>query len=357
MISDSLFELGYRLLDRGQIPDFILKLAIRAVLRQRLREIDHGSLEANHAAKMDWIAGVKARMSIADVPDKANEQHYEISTDFILSTLGPNAKYSSGLYPTGQESLGEAEILMLENYCEKAHLENGLDILDLGCGWGSLSLFLAQKYPNSRIVGLSNSTTQKVYIEKTAISRGVTNLEIITADINTHKFDESRRFDRIVSTGMFEHMKNYQILFKKMSTWLKSHESLVFISVFCHISTPYHFEEGGGWMAENFFSGGTMPSFDLFTYFQDDLTLIKSWYLSGINYSRTAEDWLKTQDQNKQAGLEELRNYAIKRGSDPIEAEKIFYRFRVFYMACSELFRMNEGQEWGVGHYLFRPKK
>ncbi|KAF9269325.1 S-adenosyl-L-methionine-dependent methyltransferase [Marasmius fiardii PR-910] len=356
-IPDSILEIGYGLLDRGLVPDFILRRVIRALVRQRLREIDHGSLEANHAAKTEWIAGVKARKTIADVPDKANEQHYEVSTDFILSTLGPYAKYSSCLYPTGKETLEEAEILMLESYCEKAQLVDGLDILDLGCGWGSLSLYLAQKYPNSRIVGLSNSTTQKAYIDKIAESRGFNNLEIITADVNTHEFEETRRFDRIISIEMFEHMKNYQTLLKKISTWLKSQDSLLFIHIFCHITTPYHFEEGDGWMAKNFFSGGTMPSFDLFTYFQDDLMLIKSWYLSGMNYSRTLEDWLKIQDKNRKAGLEELLKDAKKKGSDPSEAEKTFYRFRVFYMACSELFRMNGGQEWGVGHYLFRPRK
>ncbi|KAG7094275.1 hypothetical protein E1B28_007879 [Marasmius oreades] len=297
-VTDSILEIGYDLLDKGLIPDFILRRAIRAVIRHRLRKIDHGSLEANHAVKMDWIAGVKARKTIADVPEKANEQHYEVSTDFILSTLGPHAKYSSCLYPTGKETLEEAEILMLESYCEKAQLEDGLDILDLGCGWGSLSLYLAQKYPNSRIVGLSNSTTQKAHIDATAKSRGFTNLEIITADVNTHEFDETRRFDRIISIGMFEHMRNYQVLLRKISTWLKSQESLLFIDIFCHVTTPYYYEEGDGWMTKNFFSGGTMPSLDMFAYFQDDLTLIKSWYLSGVNYSRTLEDWLKIQDKN-----------------------------------------------------------
>ncbi|KAL0059031.1 hypothetical protein AAF712_014269 [Marasmius tenuissimus] len=305
---DNVLEVGYNLLDRGLVPDFVLRRVIRALLRQRLREIEHGSLEANHAAKMEWIAGVKARSSIADVPEKANEQHYEVSTDFILSTLGPYAKYSSCLYPTGKETLEEAEILMLNSYCEKAQLADGQDVLDLGC------------------------------------------------DVNTHEFEESKRFDRILSIEMFEHMKNYQMLLRKVSTWLRSNDSLLFIHIFCHKTTPYHFEEGDGWMAKNFFSGGTMPSLDLFAYFQEDLTLIKSWYLSGVNYSRTLEDWLKIQDSNQKAGLKELRNDATKKGLDPVEAEKTFYRFRVFYMACSELFNMNGGQEWGVGHYLFRRK-
>ncbi|PPQ98717.1 hypothetical protein CVT24_003425 [Panaeolus cyanescens] len=309
---DSVLKIGYDLLDRGLVPDFILRRAIRLLLRQRLREIDHGSLEANHAAKMKFVEDVKARTTIAEVPEKANEQHYEVSTEFILSTLGPYAKYSSCLYPTGRETLDEAERLMLESYCEKAMLRDGLDILDLGCGWGSLSLFLAEKYPNSRITGLSNSSTQKAHIDSRAKEKGLTNVEIITADVNTHDFNGSKTFDRILSIEMFEHMKNYEALFKKVSTWLRPtnssdenterDEALLFVHIFCHRTTPYHFEEDDGWMAQNFFSGGTMPSHDLFLYFQTDLTLVRNWYLPGTHYSRTLEDWLTLQDKNGKSG-------------------------------------------------------
>ncbi|KAF8871870.1 S-adenosyl-L-methionine-dependent methyltransferase [Gymnopilus junonius] len=313
---------------------------------------------------MKWIEEIRSRHTIADVPEKANEQHYEVSTEFILSTLGPYGKYSSCLYPTGKETLAEAERLMFESYCTKAQLRNGLDILDLGCGWGSLSLFLAEKYPNSRITGLSNSSTQKQHIDVTAKQRGLTNIEIITADVNTHDFDSSARFDRILSIEMFEHMKNYQVLFQKVSTWLRpkenkksaeeTDESLLFIHIFCHRTTPYHFVEDDGWMAKNFFSGGTMPSHDLFLYFQSDLTLLRSWYLPGTHYSRTLEDWLQLQDKNGKKGLSELQKDAVQKGHVAIEGKKTFYRFRVFYMACSELFRMDKGEQWGVGHYLFK---
>ncbi|KAG5638322.1 hypothetical protein H0H81_000740 [Sphagnurus paluster] len=263
MALQSFLNVGYDLLDKGLVPDFIIRRVIRALLRQRLREIDNGSFEANHVAKMRWIEQVRARERIADVPEKANEQHYEVPTKFILSTLGPFGKYSSCLYPTGRETLAEAETFMLESYCEKAQLRDGLDILDLGCGWGSLSLFLAQKYPNSRITGISNSATQKAHIDATAKERGLTNVFIITADINVFNFNGEKLFDRIISIEMFEHMKNYQILFQKVSTWLrprsalidKTDEALLFIHVFCHRTTPYHFEEDDGWMAQNFFSG------------------------------------------------------------------------------------------------------
>ncbi|KAF8647071.1 hypothetical protein AX16_006906 [Volvariella volvacea WC 439] len=369
MIPDALLEVGYGLLDKGWAPDFLLRFSIRSLLRQRLREIDHGSFEANHSAKMKWIEGVRDRATIADVPEKANEQHYEVPTQFILSTLGPYGKYSSCLYPTGRETLAQAEVLMLESYCEKAKLQDGLDILDLGCdvskGWGSLTFFLAERYPNSRIVGLSNSSTQKAYIDATAKKRGLKNVEIITSDVNAHDFVGTRHFDRILSIEMFEHMKNYDALLKKASTWLRpqSHikspeqESLLFIHIFCHRSMPYHFEEKDGWMARNFFSGGTMPSHDLFLYFQKDLTLVRSWYLSGKHYSRTLEDWLKLQDKNAEAGLQELQADAISKGKDVIEGTKTFNRFRVFYMACSELFNMDGGQQWGIGHYLFKLKE
>ncbi|KII92175.1 hypothetical protein PLICRDRAFT_36965 [Plicaturopsis crispa FD-325 SS-3] len=360
--TDSILQVGYNLIDKGLIPDFVLRPVIRALCRQRLREIDHGSFEANHAEKMKWIEQVRARTTIADATEKANEQHYEVSTKFILSCLGPYAKYSSCLYPTGKETLEEAEILMLESYCEKAQLADGQDVLDLGCGWGSLSLYLAQKYPKSRITGLSNSATQKAHIDATAKSRGLSNVEIITADVNTFDFSGSKHFDRILSIEMFEHMKNYQILLRKVSTWLRPKtpenpdDALLFVHIFCHRTTPYHFEEGDGWMARTFFSGGTMPSHDLLLYFQSDLTLIRSWYLDGRHYSRTLEDWLKRQDKNAKEGLRELEADAAAKGVSKEEARKAFYRFRVFYVACSEFFGLNGGQEWGVGHYLFKAK-
>ncbi|KAJ7913892.1 S-adenosyl-L-methionine-dependent methyltransferase [Mycena leptocephala] len=363
LVSDTLLHIGYSWLDRGIVPDFIVRRVIRALCRQRLREIDHGTLEDNHAAKMTWIEDVRARVQVAEVPEKANEQHYEVSTEFVLSFLGPSFKYSSGLYPTGRETLDEAQHLMLESYCQKLQLKDGQDVLDIGCGWGGLSLFCAQKYPNSRITGLSNSTTQKSHIDANAKARGLTNLEIITADITYFNFLEARYFDRIISVGMFEHMKNYQVLLAKISTWLRpslkektlhSDEALMLIDIFCHRTTPYHFDEADGWMSQNFFSGGTMPSHDLMLYFQSDLTFVRSWYLPGTHYSRTCEDWLKNQDHNEKVGLEELRQDAIVRGRSAKEGSAMFYRWRVYFMACSELFRMDRGQQWGTGHYLFK---
>ncbi|KAG0700841.1 S-adenosyl-L-methionine-dependent methyltransferase [Suillus ampliporus] len=348
---------AYSLLDKGLIPDFVLRIIIRALCRQRLRTIDHGSFELNHAAKMKWIEEVRARASIADATQTANEQHYEVSTKFILSCLGPYAKYSSCLYPTGHETLEQAEILMLESYCEKAQLVDGMDVLDLGCGWGSLSVYLAQKYPKSRITGLSNSSTQKSYIDAIAKERGLNNVKVSVGAGHPYP-----AFDRILSIEMFEHMKNYEVLLQKISTWLRptsadhAHESLLFVHMFCHKMTPYHFEQDDGWMAQTFFTGGTMPSHDLLAYFQSDLTLVRSWYINGRHYSRTLEAWLEKQDRNARAGIKELEEDAVSKGLDKEEGRKAFYRFRVFYMACSELFALNGGEEWGIGHYLFKPK-
>ncbi|KIJ04747.1 hypothetical protein PAXINDRAFT_94351, partial [Paxillus involutus ATCC 200175] len=284
-----------------------------------------------------------------------------VSTRFILSCLGPYAKYSSCLYPTGNETLEEAEVLMLESYCEKAQLKDGMAVLDLGCGWGSLSIYLAQKYPTSKITGLSNSATQKTYIDSVAKARGLSNVEIVTGDVNVFDFDSGTQFDRILSIEMFEHMKNYELLMRKVASWLRptspedANESLLFVHIFCHKTTPYHFEDDDGWMAQTFFTSGTMPSHDLLAYFQSDLTLVRSWYINGRHYSRTLEDWLNKQDRNANEGIAELERDAESKGLSKEVGRKAFYRFRVFYMACSELFNTHDGQEWGVGHYLFKP--
>ncbi|TFY74001.1 hypothetical protein EWM64_g10012, partial [Hericium alpestre] len=328
-MSDCVLQWGYSLLDRGLIPDFVLRRVVRALCRQRLRDIDCGSFEANHAAKVAWIANSRARATIADVPEKANEQHYEVSTEFILSCLGPLAKYSSCLYPTGNETLEEAEVLMMEMYCEKAKLRDGQYVLDLGCGWGSLSLYLAQKYPHSHIVGLSNSHTQKLHIDAQAEKRQLKNLRIITADVNDIDFVDCEPFDRILSIEMFEHMKNYELLLRKISTWLRPSKqvsqpngdstavpeedadpALLFVHIFCHKTMPYDFADSDGWMAQTFFSGGTMPSHDLLLYFQSDLTLLSSSFLSGTHYARTLEHWLQRQDAHCEAGLRELEQDA-----------------------------------------------
>ncbi|KAL5523586.1 hypothetical protein ACEPAG_7759 [Sanghuangporus baumii] len=367
-------RIAYDAVDKGLIPDFLLRIAVRALCRKRLRDTDLGSFSANQEAKQAFVEDLRARETIAEQTDRANAQHYEVSTKFILSCLGPRAKYSSCLYLTGRETLAEAEELMLASYCEKARLKDGQDVLDLGCGWGSLTLYLAEKYPNSRVMGLSNSNTQKAHIHGVAKERGLNNVEVVTADVNTFDFTDCRTFDRILSIEMFEHMKNYEVLLQKISTWLRPRESspgkegngkeeddaeedsFLFVHIFCHKTTPYHFENDDGWMAQMFFSGGTMPSHDLLLYFQSDVTLVKTWFLNGKHYSRTLEAWLRLQDAHCKEGLAELEQDAKAKGLDPVEGRKAFYRFRLFYIACAELFGLKGGEEWGVGHYLFKRK-
>ncbi|EJD02755.1 S-adenosyl-L-methionine-dependent methyltransferase [Fomitiporia mediterranea MF3/22] len=375
-MSKLLERAAYDAVDRGLIPDFLLRIAIQTLLRHRLRMIDHGSFSANQAAKQAFVEDLCKRPAIAEQTDRANAQHYEVSTKFILSCLGPRAKYSSCLYPTGKESLAEAEELILASYSDKARLKDGQDVLDLGCGWGSLTLYLAERYPSSRIVGLSNSNTQREHILGIAKEKGLENVEIITADVNTFDFTDGRTFDRILSIEMFEHMKNYKELLQKISRWMRpkapskldsdikdnntngaeDDESLLFVHYFCHKTNPYHFEEDDGWMAQTFFSGGTMMSSDLLLYFQSDVTLVRNWFLNGKHYSRSLEAWLRLQDANAKSGIAELEQDAKAKGLDPAEGRKAFHRFRLFYMACSELFGFNDGEEWGVAHYLFKRK-
>ncbi|SCZ88922.1 BZ3500_MvSof-1268-A1-R1_Chr1-1g00828 [Microbotryum saponariae] len=391
---DVVTKLGYDALDRGVLPDAIVRRAIRYLCRQRLQEVKATNMEASVEAKWAYIQGLKQHQ-VAIETEKANEQHYEVSTEFIQSCLGPHMKYSCCLYPTGKETLEKAEVLMLQSYCEKAKLEDGMEILDLGCGWGSLSLFLAKKYPNSTITALSNSATQKVHIDSQAALRGLKNLTVFTGDVKVfNDFAGTRSFDRILSIEMFEHMKasqrhryacyahidrdlipiqNYEQLLKKVSSWLKPNaeaktgEALLFVHIFCHRDTPYHFEENDGWMSKNFFSGGTMSSFDLFTHFQTDLTLERSWWINGKHYGRTCEDWLKLQDSHRSKWFnsssprsdELVTGPAAKSASKQersTEGSKSFYRFRVFFLACAEFFALDEGESWGVGHYLFKKR-
>jgi len=262
----------------------------------------------------------------------------------LQACLGPRMKYSGCLYPTGKETLAQAEVAMLETYVQRAGLENGQDILDLGCGWGSLSLYLAELFPASKITAFSNSKTQKVYIDAQARSKSIHNLLVITGDVVTHEFTPDS-FDRVVSVELFEHMKNYHLLMAKVGRSLKPGGKL-FVHIFAHKESPYDFDQG--WMSTHFFTGGTMPSADLLHFFQDDLTLRSQWWVSGTHYAKTCEDWLSKMNSHKKEiwpGLEETYG--------PENAAMWFYRWQIFYMACAELFAFEGGDTWGVCHYLF----
>lgn len=337
------------LLDGGYIPIPVLRRGIRAQLAVRKQEITFPDVGAALAHKLSFVEDLKKR-PIAINTEDANKQHYEVATEFIQMCLGPRMKYSCCLYPTGRETLAEAEELMLASYVEKAGLKPGMKILDLGCGWGSLSLYLAQHLPTCEITALSNSRTQKVFIDAAAKERGFTNLTVVTGDVKEYNFPAAS-FDRVMSVEMFEHMKNYAFLLAKVSEWLRP-EGKLFVHIFCHKDQPYDYLETDGWMSQYFFAGGTMPSSDLFLYFQDHLTVENHWAINGKHYSRTCEDWLKLQLSHKREA-EPFLAQTYGKG----QVTRWYNRWIVFYLACSELFNYNDGNEWYVTHMLMKKKE
>ena len=341
-----------RLLERDLVPDFLIRRQIRRLLAQRLREQSQGGLEAQQRRLMQLIAQMKAS-PIAIGTDAANAQHYEVPARFYQLCLGKHLKYSSALWRDGCSSLDEAEEAMLSLTCERAQLQDGNSILELGCGWGSLALFMAARFPHSKIVAVSNSRSQKEFIDTQARMRRISNLEIITADMTS--FATIQRFDRVISVEMFEHMRNYERLMAKIASWMNPGATL-FVHIFTHSRFAYPFEvrDESDWMAKYFFTGGIMPSDDLLLYFQDDLKIWEHWRVSGIHYSRTAEAWLRNMDLHRMEILElfasTFGNSAPKSGA---AALKWFVYWRIFFMACAELWGWNRGQEWLVSHYLF----
>jgi cyclopropane-fatty-acyl-phospholipid synthase len=336
------------LLEKNLLPDWLIRFGIRRLLAQRLREETAPSSSDQQARLLAYVADLKTR-PIAEQTRAANEQHYEVATPFYQYSLGRRLKYSGCLYSTGAETLDQAEDAMLALYAERAQLADGQTMLELGCGWGSLSLYLAEKYPHAKITGVSNSKTQKEFIDDEAEKRGLANLRIITCDMNAFE-TESGQFDRVVSVEMFEHMKNYQRLLANVSRWLKP-GGLLFVHIFTHERLAYHFVSRGptDWMSRYFFTGGQMPSHDLLTYFQDDLKLVSNWKVNGTHYQKTAEHWLQNMDRHKH---EITPLFAETYGRDA--ATKWWSYWRVFYMSCAELWGYRGGQEWLVSHYLFR---
>uniref|UniRef100_A0A383W165 Methyltransferase domain-containing protein n=1 Tax=Tetradesmus obliquus TaxID=3088 RepID=A0A383W165_TETOB len=344
-VFDAFLKVVMRVTELDVVPDFIIRRGIRLLLKIRLQSMA-GSLEQQLERKMAFVQELKC-LPVAVQTAAANEQHYEVPTEYFVLVLGRHLKYSSCLYNNPGEGLNEAERNMLALCCARARLADGQSVLELGCGWGSMSLFMAQAFPNSSITAVSNSSTQREFIQRRARDLDVRNLTVITADMVD--FQAPSTYDRIVSIEMFEHMKNYAELMRRISTWLKPGGAL-FVHIFCHKSNPYHFEvkDESDWMARYFFSGGTMPSLDLLLYFQQHLALQQQWWVNGCHYSRTLEAWLVNQDKFRKAIMP---IFAQTYGRD--EALKWFVYWRLFYLACSELFNYNGGEEWGVGHYLF----
>ena len=335
--------------EKGMMPDSFIRAGIRKLVKTRLDEINASNCEAGNKMLTDFIAAMNSS-AIAPLPELANAQHYEVPEAFFFNCLGENRKYSSCFWLNNTQDLNEAEKLALIQTCEHADLKDGLQILELGCGWGSLSLWMATHYPGSHITGVSNSHSQRDYITAEAKSRGITNLTIITADMNV--FEAPNTYDRVVSVEMFEHMRNYQVLYGKVARWLKP-KGKFFKHIFVHRNTPYAFEvqNEDDWMSQYFFSGGIMPSDDLPLYFQDDLKIINRWRWAGTHYEKTANAWLQNMDANESAVTPIL---AATYGAENVVQWR--NRWRMFYMACAELFGYNNGQEWWVGHYLFEKR-
>jgi cyclopropane-fatty-acyl-phospholipid synthase len=333
-------------LERDLFPDWLIRAFIRRLCAQRLREEkwdDPVAVEENKSRLLKQLR----RSPIALHTTEANEQHYELPTEFFELVLGKRKKYSCCLYPTGKETLDEAEEAMLRVTLDRARLENGQDILELGCGWGSITLTMAERFPGSRITGVSNSRTQKEYIDAEARRRGLSNVRILTADMNDFTIGET--FDRLISVEMFEHMRNYERLLEKLSGFTRP-GGMLFVHIFSHRSVAYPYEVSGphDWMAKYFFTGGLMPSDDLLYHFQDHFRVEEHWFLNGSHYERTSNHWLENMDRNRERILELFRHTY---GAD--HALKWWVRWRVFFMACAELFGFRGGREWGVSHYLF----
>ena len=341
-IQTALTAFAIELMERGLLPDIAIRAGIRRLLGQRLAELARAGADGQRQLFEALTSG-----PIAVHADAANAQHYELPATYFAHVLGPNLKYSSGFWPEGGGGLAAAESAMLQLSCDHAAIEDGMDVLELGCGWGSLTLWMAQQYPGARIVAMSNSDSQRRWIGAEAARKGLSNIECLTADIND--FDCDRAFDRIVSVEMFEHARNYRLLLQRVAGWLRPQGKL-FVHVFAHREWAYRFgsESTDDWMGRYFFTGGTMPSHALLpTLAEPHLTLEADWRFDGRHYQRTLEAWRERHEEYRNRILPILRTVY------DADAERWWQRWRVFFIACSELFGYRNGEEWGVSHYRF----
>ena len=335
--------------EQGLVPDSVIRHGIKRLLKKRIAELHTDDCQAMARKKHLFVQGM-GQSAIALLPLKANEQHYEVPADFFLNLLGNQNKYSCCYWGKGVTGLNTAESESLRITCERAGLQDGMDILELGCGWGSLTLWMASIYPNSRITAISNSGSQRDHIMKTARQQQLANVRVLTCDMNN--FFTTETYDRVVSVEMFEHMRNYRTLFNRISKWLKP-EGRFFMHIFCHRDVPYAFEEkqATDWMSRHFFSGGMMPSDDLPLHFQEHLSFLHQWRWDGRHYEKTANAWLQQMDAKKQVlwpVLEETYGEQF--------TQQWWMRWRMFFMACAELFGYDNGQQWWVSHYLFEKR-
>lgn len=332
--------------EAGRLPDLIVRSGIRRLLAERRAELYRGGPELQQS-RIQALLEQCAQARIAEVPERANAQHYEVPAALYEAALGPRLKYSCCHWGPGVDDLAAAEEDALRITCERARLADGQQILELGCGWGALSLWMAERYPRAEIVAVSNSNGQRLFIERRARERGLTNLRVLTADMNEFVLD--RAFDRVVSVEMFEHMRNHGRLLQRIAGWLRPGGNL-FVHLFCHRAQPYLFEDAGprDWMSRYFFTGGMMPSDALLLYHQRDLQVTHHWRWSGRHYERTCNAWL-TRFDSRASDLREVltQTYGAR------DCDRWRQRWRIFFMACAELFGWADGEEWWVAHYLF----
>lgn len=333
------------LAERGIVPDWVVRGGIRRMVGQRADQLH--KWDGDRRRNLQSFVESCSASAIAEVPELANQQHYEVSPEFFQHVLGPRLKYSCCHWDEDGCDLSEAEESALRISCERAQIDNGQQILELGCGWGALALWMAERFPQSEITAVSNSRRQREFIHARTAHHGLNNVTVLTADIN--QFDFTGRFDRVVSIEMFEHLRNHAALLRRISRWLES-DGKLFVHIFCHRATPYLFEDHGpqDWMTRYFFAGGMMPSDDLLAQYQRDLSLREQWCWDGTHYQRTANAWLVNLDENREWIL---RVFASTYG--PTEAQRWLQRWRIFFMACAELFGYRNGDEWRVSHYLF----
>ena len=331
-----------RAVEATPLPDPLTRAGIEFLVGTRRRSL--ASAPDTDAA----FARAMTEHPIAEHTDAANEQHYELPPRFFELTLGPRRKYSSCLYPRGRETLAEAELCALQATVAHAELVDGQTILELGCGWGSLTLFMAERFPAARIVAVSNSAPQRRHIEALAAAAGLTNIVIVTADMND--FAPTQSFDRIVSVEMFEHMSNWKTLLGRVRTWLAP-DGRLFLHVFSHRNQPYRFDTSDqtDWIAQHFFTGGIMPSHGLIGHFPECFEIEEQWRWNGRHYQRTAEQWLARFDANR------VEIDALLREVYGDRARLWRRRWRLFYIATAGLFGHAGGEEWGVSHYRLRP--
>ena len=340
---NALITAGIQLAESGRVPDSLIRFGMRRAIAGRA-----ASLNRADPSRQQVVIDSLGTGPVTEQPALANEQHYEVPAALFKLMLGPQLKYSSCVWESGTPSLAAAEEAMLELTAERADLEDGQSLLELGCGWGSLTLWTAQRYPNSRITAVTNSNRQAVFINRRAADRGLTGIEVIVDDIAA--FQTDGRFDRVVSIEMLEHVRNYRELFRRVAGWLQADGS-VFVHVFAHATDPYLYEDRGpaDWMSREFFSGGVMPSHDLFSNYAEHLQVDEAWRMSGLHYHQTLEAWLERLDLHRKPAEEVLRRAGE---TGPAQAVQ---RWRMFLMACSELFRYRSGELWGVSHYRLRP--